>query len=148
MKFITATDDSAPLHPPSLGAARMALFPFLTSTMKASTLTFFFCLSLSVSAVSQQTAAQPGPQERQTPKTTEIVVVTGTPEPVPLSESDRDVASIKLDQPALYPAALDLLRVDPSVDLRERGANGVQADVSILGSTFGQTLVLVDGMRV
>jgi iron complex outermembrane receptor protein len=32
------------------------------------------------------------------------------------------------------------------VDIRQRGAEGSQADLSIRGSTFEQTLVLVDGM--
>jgi len=42
----------------------------------------------------------------------------------------------------------DFLKLDPSVDLRERAPNHIQADLSIRGGTFGQTLVLVDGMRV
>lgn len=41
----------------------------------------------------------------------------------------------------------DALRLDPSVDLQQR-APGTQADLSIRGSSFGQTLVLVDGIRI
>jgi iron complex outermembrane receptor protein len=41
-----------------------------------------------------------------------------------------------------------LLRLDPSVDVLARGPNGVQADVSIRGGSFGQTLVLLDGQRL
>ena len=37
---------------------------------------------------------------------------------------------------------------EPSIDLRQRAPNGVQGDLSIRGSTFGQTLVLINGMRV
>jgi hypothetical protein len=33
-------------------------------------------------------------------------------------------------------------------DLRERSADGVQADLSIRGSTFAQTLVLLNGLRM
>jgi len=34
------------------------------------------------------------------------------------------------------------------VDLRQRGGNNIQTDVSLRGSTFGQTLVLLNGMRL
>ncbi|MGH9631997.1 MAG: TonB-dependent receptor plug domain-containing protein, partial [Bryobacteraceae bacterium] len=42
----------------------------------------------------------------------------------------------------------DLLRLDSSLDLRQRAPNGIQSDLSIRGSTFGQTLVLLDGLRL
>ncbi len=42
---------------------------------------------------------------------------------------------------------MDVLASVPSVDLRQRSP-GVQADLSIRGSSFGQTLVLVDGLRL
>jgi len=42
----------------------------------------------------------------------------------------------------------DFLRLDPSVDLQERGPDGTQADVSIRGGTFEQTLVLLNGFRM
>ena len=38
----------------------------------------------------------------------------------------------------------ELLLYVAGVDVRQRGANGVQADVSIRGGTFDQTLVLVN----
>lgn len=43
---------------------------------------------------------------------------------------------------------MDYLQLDPSVDLRQRAPDGVQADLSIRGSTFGQTLVLLNGLRM
>ncbi len=82
------------------------------------------------------------------PTRKETIVVTGTYEPVPLNESDRTVDVIQIKQsPVLYRNWADALQSDPSLDLRQR-APGVQADLSIRGSTFGQTLVLVDGLRV
>jgi iron complex outermembrane receptor protein len=42
----------------------------------------------------------------------------------------------------------DLLRLDPSLDLLERAPDGVQADLSIRGAGFGQTLVLWNGQRM
>lgn len=78
------------------------------------------------------------------------VIVTGTYQPIPLQESDRAVQLLDLDHPAplLANSPMDYLRLDPSVDLRQRAPNGLQADVSIRGSTFGQTLILLDGLRL
>lgn len=38
------------------------------------------------------------------------------------------------------------LRLTPSVDLRERGSKGAQADISIRGGSFDQTMVLLNGI--
>jgi iron complex outermembrane receptor protein len=83
------------------------------------------------------------------PKPEEAVLVTGTFEPIPLLETQRSVMSIDVQQaPLLFSSDVDYLRLDPSIDLQERAPGGVQADLSIRGSTFGQTLVLIDGLRV
>ena len=89
-------------------------------------------------------AAQPAAEQRR-----DVVVVTGTWEPVPLEEADRSVRSIDLrDLRLVSNTFADLLRLDTSLDLRQRARNGVQGDLSIRGSTFGQTLVLLDGLRL
>jgi iron complex outermembrane receptor protein len=76
-------------------------------------------------------------------------VVTGTYEPLPLDEMDRAVLSLDARSPGLILNSLvDLLQLDPSLDLQERAPNGVQADLSIRGSSYGQTLVLVNGQRM
>lgn len=83
------------------------------------------------------------------PKPVETVLVTGTFEPIPLEETQRSVMSIDVQQaPLLFASVVDYLRLDPAIDLQERAPGGVQSDVSIRGSTFGQTLVLIDGLRV
>lgn len=38
------------------------------------------------------------------------------------------------------------LRLAPSVDLRERGGKGAQADISIRGGSFDQTMILLNGI--
>ncbi|MEX2271388.1 MAG: TonB-dependent receptor [Vicinamibacterales bacterium] len=43
---------------------------------------------------------------------------------------------------------VDVLRLAPGVDVRARGERGVQADFVIRGASFGQALVLLDGMRL
>jgi iron complex outermembrane receptor protein len=79
----------------------------------------------------------------------ESIVVTGTFEPLPVDSIDRSVSVIDTrEAPLLYNHWVDYLQLDPSVDLQERAPDGVQADLTIRGSTFGQTLVLLDGLRM
>lgn len=42
----------------------------------------------------------------------------------------------------------ELLDYLPGVDIRQRGSNGVQADISIRGGTFDQVLVLINGVNI
>lgn len=87
-------------------------------------------------------------QAQTPPPRRDQVVVTGTYSPVPLEESDRTVQSTPINgSPAVFRNAMDALQSDPAVDLRQR-APGIQGDLSIRGSSFGQTLVLVDGFRL
>lgn len=79
----------------------------------------------------------------------ESVIVTGTFAPVPANEIDRSVAVIDTrENSVLFNHWTDYLQLDPSVDLQQRAADGVQADLSIRGSTFAQTLVLLNGLRM
>lgn len=78
----------------------------------------------------------------------ETVNVTADYEPAPLDELDRTVQVLQVTQTVdLFRSWADVLRLDSSIDLRQR-APGTQADLSIRGSSFGETLVLVDGMRI
>jgi outer membrane receptor for ferrienterochelin and colicin len=66
---------------------------------------------------------------------------------MPLNEPARSFRTFDLTQPGileLYNSPEDLLRLDPSINLQERAPGGVQADISIRGTTFEQTLILVD----
>src|SRR5512142_1496842 len=102
-------------------------------------------LALSALGVS----ADENPDPEKLPIRQEVVVVTGAFEPLPLEEADRAVTTLPLrEEPLLFTGMVDYLRMEPSLDLRERAPAGVQADVSIRGATFGQTLVLINGMRV
>jgi iron complex outermembrane receptor protein len=77
------------------------------------------------------------------------VVVTGTYEPLSIDEIDRAIRVLPARSSGLVLNTLsDLLRLDPSLDLRERAPNGVQGDLSIRGATFGQTLILLNGQRL
>src|ERR1019366_2955067 len=98
------------------------------------------CLGLSSGLLQAQT---PPPQQ-------ESIVVTGTAEPLPLAEAYRDVSVTRLPekQTELFNSWLDLLDLDSALDLRQRSPGALQADVSIRGATFGQTLVLLNGFRM
>lgn len=50
------------------------------------------------------------------------------------------------ESPALSVA--DLLHYYGGVDIRQRGANGIQADAGIRGSTFDQVLILINGVKI
>src|SRR5215472_5233858 len=77
-----------------------------------------------------------------------ITVTTSIP-PIPLSESNRAVQTIDVrEQPLFVPSAVDFLRHDSSLNVQARAPMGVQADLSIRGTTFEQSLILVDGLRV
>ena len=79
----------------------------------------------------------------------ETVIVTGTFAPIPLAEANRAVLSFNTrEHDLLYNSFADYLQLDPSIDLRQRATDGVQADLSIRGSSFGQSLVLLNGLRI
>lgn len=107
-------------------------------------------VSLCTAALCQESAPPTAPNSSSpASRPTEVVVVTGTFVPTPLSENDRSVQSFDAQEnPLLFGAAIDYLRLDPAVDLQERAPNGVQSDLSILGSTFAETLVLLNGLRL
>ncbi len=97
-------------------------------------------------ALGQQAPPASNSQVTADPKT---VIVTGTFQPIPLEESNRSVVSLNTQQsPLLYNSFVDYLDQDASVDLQQRGPDGVQADLSIRGSTFEQALVLLNGLRI
>lgn len=87
-------------------------------------------------------------QENQELKTE--VVVIGTQIPSEFSHTTRNITIITKEEISKAPinSLADLIRFIPGVDLKQRGTWGVQADISIRGSSFSQVLVLVDGIKV
>jgi iron complex outermembrane receptor protein len=106
-------------------------------------LLFFFCAGLCLAQQPPQPPAAPPPPPPLT------IVVTGTFQPAPLDEIDRSVSVLPAREMSfLLDSLADLLRLDASLDLQSRAPDGVQTDLSIRGSTFGQTLVLLNGQRL
>jgi len=80
----------------------------------------------------------------------EEVTVTAATEPLSFDGQSRVVHVVTREQIARLPvrSVADALALVAAVDVRSRGADGLQADFSIRGASFGQTLVLVDGVRI
>ncbi len=78
------------------------------------------------------------------------IVVTASKTPISISNLTRDVVVINTDDIKLMPvnSFQDLLQYTGGFDLRQRGINGVQSDVSIRGGNFEETLVLIDGIKI
>lgn len=94
-------------------------------------------------------AAVPLHSQQSTPTTSQTVVVTASSDPLTLAGSDRTVVVLAPQaHPLAFESLPEVLRQDPSLNLQERGPAGVQADVSIRGATFEESLILLNGMRV
>ena len=80
----------------------------------------------------------------------QTVVVTGAATPVELGSVTRMLAVVSREEIAALPvySVADVLRLVASVDVRARGPRGVQSDFAVRGASFGQMLVLVDGVRL
>jgi vitamin B12 transporter len=102
-------------------------------------------LALSTIAVAQQ-GQQPA---TKLPEVRETVVVVGAPDPVTEQQSQRSTAALEAQPVRLtVGSATELVRDDASVDLEQRGGGDTQADLSIRGSSYEQTLVLLNGLRI
>ena len=64
-------------------------------------------------------------------------------------ESQRSTVVLDTEQhPLAFSQVEDYLRTDASTFIEQRGAGGSQADISIRGTSFEQTLVLLNGLRI
>ena len=66
------------------------------------------------------------------------------------SKSGKNITVIKASELEKYTfnSIDDLLKIIPSIEMQSRGGFGNQSDIVLRGSTFNQTLVLLDGMRI
>ncbi|HEX3703177.1 MAG TPA: TonB-dependent receptor [Vicinamibacterales bacterium] len=78
------------------------------------------------------------------------VTVTGHAEDVSFQSLARTVVVMTREEIQRLPAEsiADLLAYAASVDVQSRGPFGVQSDFALRGATFGQTLVLLNGVRL
>ncbi|HEY3369671.1 MAG TPA: TonB-dependent receptor plug domain-containing protein, partial [Prolixibacteraceae bacterium] len=78
------------------------------------------------------------------------VEVSAQRAPVAFSQVARIVSVITREQIEAAPvhSLQELLEYALSVDVRQRGVQGVQADISVRGGSFDQTLILLNGINV
>ena len=105
----------------------------------------FFAAAFLFAALSAGTA---GAQSRV--ETIDKVTVSATRVPVALHSSARIVTLMDSLTIASAPAESvnDLLKYALGVDVRQRGAMGMQTDISIRGGTYNQVAVLLDGINI
>jgi vitamin B12 transporter len=69
---------------------------------------------------------------------------------MPLSAATRSIQIISKAQIQQMPALslAEVLSFVAGLDIRQRGIHGIQADVSVRGGTFDQTLILLNGVKL
>ena len=78
------------------------------------------------------------------------VIISSSKINLPFSKNFRTIKIIDSKEIQQIPAnnVSDLLQQVTGIDVRRRGAGGVQGDLYIRGGGFDQTLLLVDGMKM
>lgn len=124
---------------------RFAVFNSLKLVIKISVMSVAYTL-----INPQETKAQG--DTAQSIKTVELddVEVSGQRAPVVSSQMVRVVSVVTRSEVAQAPSLSvdNLLKYVPQVDIRQRGVNGSQADISIQGGSFDQTLILLNGVNL
>ncbi|MBU4377305.1 MAG: TonB-dependent receptor, partial [Candidatus Omnitrophica bacterium] len=100
----------------------------------------FFIFLLSIIAVKPSCYAA---DEAELPPI--VITPSRIPEETPL-RSVSYINSGEFDE-AIGSSITDLVNDLPSIDVRERGVRGVQADLNIRGATFEESMVLLNGVR-
>ncbi|WP_432711817.1 TonB-dependent receptor plug domain-containing protein [Pedobacter sp.] len=105
-------------------------------------------LALSGSVKAQEVAATASKADSTT--VLKEVLVRENRIQLPFSQQNRNIWIIDQEQIKNLPSrsVSELLSYVSGVDVRQRGPGGVQADISIDGGTFDQTLVLLNGVKV
>lgn len=76
----------------------------------------------------------------------EVGISGSLPAPLRTAQSQTPLFDRKAQAAAPYPTLEAALRTAPAVDLRERGGRGAQADISVRGGSFDQTMILLNGI--
>jgi iron complex outermembrane receptor protein len=90
-------------------------------------------------------------QENQnTPQDLDEIIISAQRIEIPFSKESRSIMIITAEDIKLSPATslAKLLQEVAGLDIRQRGTNGMQADLYIRGGGFDQTLLLIDGIKM
>jgi vitamin B12 transporter len=126
---------------------KYAVFNSLKKVIKICTL----CLAYNLVSLTAKAQSEKG-TDTLLIKSIELgeVVVTAGRTPIEMQQTARLVTVLTKPEIERAPAQNlnDLLRFIAGVDLRQRGPLGAQADISIRGGTYDQTLILLNGVNV
>jgi len=116
-------------------------------------ITIFFTTLISIAAAIGQPTFEPRSHTSQTDTnmiSLNEVIITENRLQLPFTKQNRNIQVIDRQQIEALPARSlnELLSYVAGVDLRQRGPFGSQADISIDGGSFEQTLLLVNGVKV
>jgi iron complex outermembrane receptor protein len=80
----------------------------------------------------------------------EEVIISAQRAPVIYSQLSRFVTTIDKEEIILMPVSSvnELLENFSGIDIRQRGAHGIQSDISIRGGSFDQNLILLNGVNI
>jgi len=80
----------------------------------------------------------------------EDVIVQENRLQLPVSQTSRNIHVISNQQieNSAAQSVAELLQSVAGLDIRQRGAHGIQADVSLRGGTFDQILILINGIKM
>lgn len=78
------------------------------------------------------------------------VVVIGTLIPTEFSKTTRHITILTREDIMQLPVSSvsELMKYIPGIDMRERGPNGIQGDLSIRGSNFSQVVIMINGVKI
>lgn len=78
------------------------------------------------------------------------ITIQGNRLQIPFSEENRDIVVLNSKEIQNLPvhSLNDLLNFVAGIDVRQRGPWGGQADISINGGTFDETLILLNGIKI
>ncbi|WP_430974082.1 TonB-dependent receptor plug domain-containing protein [Sunxiuqinia rutila] len=128
------------------GGQRYSLFQALNKQVHIAVLAVTYFMVAGIN----ETIAQTDRLEVSMEYDLDEIEVSAQRAPVTYSQVARIVSVIEKDQIDAAPvnSIQDLLEYALSVDIRQRGTHGVQADVSVRGGSFDQTLILLNGINL
>ena len=126
-----------------------AVFLSLRREIVISTLSVATLLATAPSTAHAQTAAPKMGDDTRSMETDEVTV-TASRLPLLMEQTARIVSVMTREQIKDCPAQSvnDLLKYAAAVDVRQRGAFGIQTDVSINGGTHDQIVILLNGANI
>ncbi|MFM6934330.1 MAG: TonB-dependent receptor [Flavobacteriales bacterium] len=111
--------------------------------------TFLFLSLFHLNLVAQKEVIIPNLPSIKT-LTLNDIIITGRGNPLDYFQRNQSMTLLRADKLSALPARSlsEALSYTSGVDVRQRGLNGMQADIGIRGGSFEQTLILVNGFKM